>query len=106
MIVAGDFNTMDTLSRAETTRVFQEAGYDHASRSSGTLPRIPWNGPIGVVLDHVFVRGFTAVRSGTRPAHSSDHVPLFAELRSTASPESPATERARARPTWACAEGR
>jgi endonuclease/exonuclease/phosphatase (EEP) superfamily protein YafD len=80
VIVAGDFNTMEVFARAETARLFREAGYVHATRGSGRTA-YPWHGPVGVVLDHVFVRGFDVVRFGTRPGSSSDHLPLFAELR-------------------------
>ncbi len=79
VIVAGDFNTMEAFARAETTRVFCEAGYVYATRGSGRTA-YPWHGPVGVVLDHVFVRGFDVVRSGPRPGSSSDHLPLCAEL--------------------------
>lgn len=92
VIVAGDFNTMDRWSRAETIRVFRAAGYEHASRNTG-VTAYPMNGPIGVVLDHIFVRGFAVVRAGTRPARSSDHVPLFAELRAASAPEAPGAGR-------------
>ncbi len=85
VIVAGDFNTMEAFARAETARVFREAGYIHATRGSGRTA-YPWHGPVGVVLDHVFVRGFDVVRAGTRPGSSSDHLPLFAEVRWSAAP--------------------
>jgi endonuclease/exonuclease/phosphatase family metal-dependent hydrolase len=80
VVVAGDFNTMDRYSRVETARAFRALGYVDATRGSGTTA-YPLGGLFTAELDHVFVRGFEPVLSGTRNTDSSDHRPLYAELR-------------------------
>jgi endonuclease/exonuclease/phosphatase (EEP) superfamily protein YafD len=99
VIVAGDFNTMDRFSRVETARLFGGAGYEEASRGAG-ITAYQLGGLLSAALDHVFVRDFAPVRSGTRGTDSSDHRPLFAvlELRPARSPGDVTSEGARPAP--------
>jgi endonuclease/exonuclease/phosphatase family metal-dependent hydrolase len=73
VVVAGDFN-----NEAIVARVFQEAGFQWATRDVGnTISRFAW--------DHIFTRGlklrdFASVGALAEKRDVSDHKPVWAEL--------------------------
>jgi endonuclease/exonuclease/phosphatase family metal-dependent hydrolase len=77
VVVAGDFNTVDPGSVEATVDLYGEAGFGWASEEAGSTVG---DSPVDFALDHVFVRGFSASRSGTAPTEASDHRPVWVEL--------------------------
>jgi len=84
VVVGGDFNTLDRISRAETDRVFAEAGFERVSADTGGSLRV---GLMDFDIDHIYARGpggaaAKVIRKGTAPrSAASDHLPVWADLR-------------------------
>jgi endonuclease/exonuclease/phosphatase family metal-dependent hydrolase len=78
IVVGGDFNTLTAGAVERLEAQFGEAGIERASDNAGATvePR-----PLGLALDHIFVRGMTVLGAGTAPgASASDHLPLWVTM--------------------------
>ncbi len=74
-ILSGDFNTWSRKRMLLVDELVAELGFSGISLREDDRKRFN-----GHPLDHIFVRGFTAVSAGTTVVESSDHNPLSIEL--------------------------
>lgn len=77
-LVGGDFNTVDPTSLDQTVALFEQRGYDWASRGNGPTTDTPWG---DFTIDLFFSQGMHAVSRGVFPGDSgSDHQPAWVEF--------------------------
>jgi endonuclease/exonuclease/phosphatase (EEP) superfamily protein YafD len=72
IIWAGDFNTWTPQKKAFLNKMTATVGLRHL---------IPANDKRKLVLDHIYVRGFTATETEVLPENTSDHKPLRTKLK-------------------------
>lgn len=78
VIVGGDFNTPPGKELARMEALFSRFDMSRVSTSAAETWRL---GPLEGVLDHIFARGMSVVRSGTvEDSHCSDHKPVWVEM--------------------------
>ncbi len=70
IIVGGDFNTMFEKNVIDLDKIFQTNGFSRASRGAGATVE---KGPFDFTMDHIYVKGFEVLSSGTVETGASDH---------------------------------
>jgi endonuclease/exonuclease/phosphatase (EEP) superfamily protein YafD len=77
-LVGGDFNTVDPTSLEQTVALFEQRGYDWASRGNGPTTDTSWG---DFTIDLFFSQGVLTVNRGVYPgASGSDHQPAWVEF--------------------------
>jgi endonuclease/exonuclease/phosphatase (EEP) superfamily protein YafD len=72
VIWAGDFNTWNPLRKSYLNEQTAKVGLVHD---------VPTNDDRFLILDHIYVRGFSVIKTEVVSEKSSDHVPLRTTLR-------------------------
>jgi endonuclease/exonuclease/phosphatase (EEP) superfamily protein YafD len=78
VIVGGDFNTLLTESLRAHLFLFKKDQFTWATRGAGPTEIL---GPVGLKLDHIFIKGMRVVAAGTLiDSRASDHRPVWVKL--------------------------
>jgi endonuclease/exonuclease/phosphatase family metal-dependent hydrolase len=78
IVIGGDFNTVFANNIQQFEEIFNRYGFERASESAGSTAE---KGPFDFTLDHIFVKGFQVIQSGTVESEASDHTALWVILK-------------------------
>lgn len=83
-IIAGDFNSYASSHVRAIAKSMKQAGFTHATGTVNSSFRSWFLFNKKIVLDHIFTKGMPVLEAGSMPrSKASDHVPIWATLKST-----------------------
>ena len=76
VIIGGDFNTVTPIERKALVDMMAEKEFVWLTEGAGASVK---ELGVGVIMDYIFARGFSARRMGVVDSEASDHLPLWVE---------------------------